>query len=1034
MERILTSLLSLFTLSLLGAPLSQALPTPPASEENLTLLLLDQEGKQSASVDFGQPFNLTVQATPLDKNHKFTWNIKVRDRYTGLPVPNPTTAYSFFEWDIDTDTNVDHETYRFYPLRANTILSISVADTFQLNPPPSQKSTLLSNTYELYVNPVYAGGVAVSASTNPNANLFLTKEKKDTTLYRDKSITLRAAVCLPPPFNQANLLHYPPGLTDTLIRWRLTPANPLRPAFEMQAHPDNAAQVSFRAINSLAVDTVWVETYDHPSQVFRDSFILRTDTLHLETIALQVINPKIDHLYAVGDTIRLRAVLTPPDADCDTIAWAVSPSQGDGYDSIAWTVSPSREIEVFHGLKNDPQPLYPFLRLSPKTAANDIVTLTISPKGKYVSGKVADKKDSLTLSFSQTPVLKWTSSLKLSASTADNKPLTNDTSIAPYQYITFKVASLPADATNPTFFILSELPDHMGLPVGILSADSFKVFAAAPHTNHTPYRIFAFAIDSLLAVNALSINDVLSPQISPAIRQILDKAPKDSFFLHVDSIPLLSVTLLDKAGLTESFIEMGQTIDLVATLSPTDATFSRLEWGLDSIDGASPTEALVFLQPDQTETSHTLKALLPATVDIYVKSLNGKSDTFRLHILGTHPDSIPSGVTIKSESGQLSSTLTLLPDVEETLSFFAHISPSTASLAPLSWSALPSGAVSIRALPVVEGQPACAKVTFLKSNVTVTLIASTNNGIQGTHIISVLPPEGLVLQDAQGSSFLLLDANQRIDLFARYIGMTPAVDHLEWIIEDPSVVSFDDGLDGRDTRQRTLKALKPSASTTVTVSTVDADKPLSASILVSVRHRPATAVLLRDPEGTFTNRMTPLSLDSSLTLTAFFQGEPSFTELAWNIHNPDVVAFADNRQYAPTRSLKALAPGYTAIQVTTRDGTLKDAFYALYVKEPALPLTPPPFGEGSQGSQGSSTNLITLHHSTSPPSVRYQDGLLILQGLNSPSVRVLTLSGRLLANFPLPNSTSSASLPLSLAPGLYLLLPSASPPVLFLAN
>ncbi|MDR3129491.1 MAG: hypothetical protein LBU03_04535 [Tannerellaceae bacterium] len=1031
MERLLYFVASCFILSLTSIVRVQAdIPycEPPDSPyEDLTLFLLDEQRKQSSSLNFDEWINLEVEAIPFSLEHKgFIWHIEALDYRTHQCIEtleqtgNGIKRKTFMTASVKT-IDSHHQTLKLHVFRANTIFKVKVVSRISEG---SEK--IESNVYELYVSPIYADGVVVSYSET-GTDLFIAKNR-DTTLQYHTTLDLQTAVRLPDKYNQANLTHYPEGVTDTLVHWYISPTDPLRPAVEMLSHPENARQVSFRAINSLAVDTVWVETYDHPTETHRDSFIIRTDTIHVEGISLQIINPKIDNKYALADTVRLRAVVTPANAD---------------YDSIVWTITPSGWIEVMRDVKNDSGHCYISLCVAGQHGSGK-VTVTASPKGRYVSAGTTAKHADTTLTFlesSKASAPKWITSLKLSAS-VNGDPIVDGATIDPYVYVSMGIASQPNDATNPTgIFILSDLPDHLGLPVGILSASTFNVFANKPSTHA---RIIAFAIDSLLATNTVSLDDFLAPDISKNLRDILDKLPvKDTFSFDINYIPIADLSLRDKVGLVESTIQVGETIELTASILPVDATFRRLEW---FVEQNTYTETVTFLDSDETRLTRSVKALLPGEVHICVKSLDkGLSAKYIFHVTGEVQANVVTGVIIKSDINEAFSVLS----GGDSVKLLAHITPPTlpAALSPISWTVFPQTFAEIirSGQPEAVDKPAWAEIKLVGQGTAVTIIATAENGVQGTYVISVPldHPDDLLLHDELGRTFPILTENTRIELVA----LPQTVDSLEWEIENTAVVVFDDGKDGENTHRRTIKAIKPGAVTYVFVRT-RGKNPVTASIQITVNHRPATGIFLRDPAGEITNRQTPLMIDELIHLTATLQGEPSFTEIGWTIDNPAIVAFADDKTYARTRTFKALSTGHTRVRVVTRDGSQKNSYYAVYVNEPSVEVPIPPLEEipsvtppsPEENSSHSDIDLLVPFENSSPRrcSVRYQDGQLLLNGLKDTHVHILTISGRHLAAFPVETSTYSRSIPL--VPGVYILYPYSDfsvatfSPFLFVVN
>jgi hypothetical protein len=995
-----------------------------------SLLLTDDKGQQTSFIEFDGVVDLKLEAFPFSVDYKsFTWEIEARDRYTNRSVDDCSLPAQVVEQEFEEDNNPPilgdgdymtaclrfrdkhHMTLNLNVFRPNTIFTVKVIAKIQ------GEQNITSNVYELYVNPVYAGDI-----------VFLDK-KKDTTLQYHEILPLTVDLRFPGKYYQANLLHYPEGITDTLIRWFTAPADPLRPAVEILYHPENARQVSFRALNSLALDTVWVETYDHPSEVHRDRFIIRTDTIHVESIELQILNPKIDNKYAVTDTVRLRALVSPANAD---------------YDSIRWS-TPSGWIQILHDLQDDPQHRYISLTPVGQNAAGTL-SLYASPAGKYVSHDVAAIQAQTSLTFLEAPKPptppKWISSLKLSAQ-AKGSPLVDGASVVdPYLYVSMTASSAPADATNPSaIFILSDLLDQFGAPVGILSSPSFSVFAGTPNTR---CRIRAFAIDSLLAFNIVSLNDLLAPVISPQLRSLLDKLPvKDSFLLYINYIPLSDLSLLNSAGLKQSTIQVGHTINLTASFVPHDASFPQIRWTIEPIDDTSP-NALVFLDSDESTmlTTRTLKALLPGSVCIRINTQEkGQVAEYILTIEGSSPDEV-AHIAIKSGDGKNFSYL----EQGDSLKLFAHITPPLPStvLSDIVWTDFPSGIVDIlRRRPAQDvDNPAWIEVKTLIPNSIVTIIATAPNGTQATYLINtntfapnLQPPDGsLVILDEWDRSFPVLSENGRIDLIAQYINYSPDIDILDWEIEDPSVLIFDDSPldDIRHSHRRTVKALKPGATTVVTARSQGLIHNVSASIQIMVSHNLASGILIVDTAEKITNRFEPADTADVITLRAFLLGDPSFTRISWSIEDPHIVAFADDNLYAYSRLFKALNEGHTRVYVTSCDGTQHSAYYALYVKIPPAPI-PIPTPVPTPPRDDPPTSLTPLDNSSFTPAVSYHQGSLLLKGLDGAHVRILSLSGRLLDRFFV--ASGDFSRPLALPPGLYLLHPLHShQPALFLVK
>jgi hypothetical protein len=1026
MERVLYSLAACFALSFAATVPLQAQGVP-------ALLLLDEQERQISFIEFDGSVDLKLEAAPFSMNYKnFTWEIEAHDRYTNQLVESCSFAQVIdlaFEEDGSVKNDEEcvnknesvrfmtaclkfvdkhHMTLHLNVFRPNTIVTVKV-----IAKATNLTDDVTSNVYELYVNPIYAGGLD-----------FLTNSRSATLQY-NTSLTLQAAVSFPDKYYRVNLTHYPQGVTDTLIRWYTTPADPLRPAVEMLSHPENAGQVTFRAINSLAVDTVWVETYDHPTQVHRDSFIIHTDTIHVESIALQVINPKADGKYTVTDTIRLRAIVSPANAD---------------YDSVAWTVNPSGWVKLTHDLTDDPARRYVSLSVTQKDNFGD-VTVSVVPKGKYVSSKAAALSDRTTLSFPEIPkepAPKWISALTLSAK-VNGSPLSDGATIDPYTYISMTVGLQPTDPTNPTgILILSDLPDAFGSPVGILSAPSFQVFADKPNT--LDLRIFAFAIDSLLATNTVSLDDLLASDISPAVRNILDKLPvKDTFSLNINYISVTALSLLNKAGLTESTTPVGGTVELTASVFPPNATFSHLDWSIEPI-GDTPPNAVIF-ESNEVRTTRALKALLPGSVRIKVKAQDigqtpGLSFEHILHMQGSAPNTVVSGIIIKSTDGETFSVL----NKDNSLTLLAHITPPTLStVTPITWTIFPQDLLTV----VRQGQaesvdkPAWIEVKPIAVGAAVSVIATADNGTQAIYTVNIPVPTpseliSLVIRDLEGRTFPRLNENDRITLVAEYTTDTrPSVDILSWEIEDPSVLTFDDGPDFANSYSRTLKALKPGATTRVLART-QGDDPVNAAIQISVGHRLTTAISLTDPAGKITNRFAPTVVGDLLTLTADLSGNPSFIELVWTIDNPDILTFDDDKPFELVRTFKALSEGHTRVRVVNRDGSSKSAFYAFYVKNPP-PVTPVLPRE--EDTPAPPMSLSPFDNSSLAPSVRFHQDCLSLSGLDGAYVRILSLAGAPIDAFPVHGDAFSRTL--HLPHGVYILYPSPNAsltPFLFLVN
>ena len=345
-------------------------------------------------------------------------------------------------------------------------------------------------------------------------------------------------------------------------------------------------------------------------------------------------------------------------------------------------------------------------------------------------------------------------------------------------------------------------------------------------------------------------------------------------------VAVASVTL----DSTSIILEEGESRNLTATVSPSNAENKTVLWTSSNSSVASVKEGLVT-------------ALKPGSATITVKTEDGgKTATCQVTVnKRIYP---VTGVTLDKTSA------TLTEGDEFVLT--ATVNPSNATNKTVTWSS------SDKTVATVSD----GKVTALKAGKATITVKTEDGGKTATCEVTVnakvYPVTGVTLDR---SSLELTEGDAAV-LTATITPSNASNKNVIWSSSASSVASVDNA--GKVT------ALKP-GSATITVTTEDGGKTATCRVTVNKRIYPVTGVTLDKTSATLTE-------GDDLTLTATVNPSNATNKtVTWSSCDKTVATVSDGK-------VTALKPGSATITVTTEDGG-KTATCRVTVKERIYPVT-----------------------------------------------------------------------------------------------
>jgi len=319
------------------------------------------------------------------------------------------------------------------------------------------------------------------------------------------------------------------------------------------------------------------------------------------------------------------------------------------------------------------------------------------------------------------------------------------------------------------------------------------------------------------------------------------------------TIEVTSVTL-NKETLT---LSSGTQEQLVATISPSDATNQQLTW-----QSSNPNVATV-------DQDGRIVALQNGTTTITVSSNNGIEATCLVTVI------VPV-----TEISLNRTEITLNIDESELL--IATILPENATNKQLTWQSSDSSVATVDQ----NGR------VVAKQSGTTTITASSNNGIEATCLVSIIVP---VTDISLNKAELELDIYESVQLIASILPENATDKQLTWQSNDSNIATVDQ--DGR------VVALQ-SGTATITVSS---NNGIEATCLVTVTV-PVNNVNLNKTEIT-------LNINESEQLIAtIFPENATNKQVTWQSSNPSIATVDQNGW------IVALQSGTTTITVSSNNG------------------------------------------------------------------------------------------------------------------
>ena len=323
--------------------------------------------------------------------------------------------------------------------------------------------------------------------------------------------------------------------------------------------------------------------------------------------------------------------------------------------------------------------------------------------------------------------------------------------------------------------------------------------------------------------------------------------------------------VLDK---TSAAIDVGGSVTLKATVSPSDATNKTVSWSTSSPKVATVSNGKV------TGVSAGKATITATTVD------GGFKATCVVTVQGPV---VVKGVTLDKTSAAI--------DVGGSVTLKATVSPSDATNKTVSWSTS-----SPKVATVSNG-----KVTGLSAGKATITATTADGGYKATCVVTVSAPLVKVTGITISKSSLSLKEGESASLVASVIPSNATNKAVSWSSEDSGIATVVGG----------VVTGKSVGTTTVTATSADGGFSKTCEVTVVSSVVKVTGVKFKDPQVTMAVGKTQMLSYEVLPADA------TDTEVTWKSSDPSVVSVSFG-------VLTSKSEGRAAITVTTKDGGFSD--------------------------------------------------------------------------------------------------------------
>ncbi len=597
-------------------------------------------------------------------------------------------------------------------------------------------------------------------------------------------------------------------------------------------------------------------------------------------------------------TLQLTAHLIPENATNKSIIWTSSNS------SVA-TVSGSSTTATLRGLKPGTVTIQARSADGPYgTITINVVKLPVSNVNFTVSNPiyVGDTKNvtaTINPPNATNQSITWTSS-NPSVATVTSTNNTNAV-ISAKAVGSTNITAKSSDGPSYSYTIQVKPVEvtQMGLnagPTSVRVGETIPMVVTVGPSNATNKKVTWTSSDTNIATISNVSSDTLTAQIkgikpgTVTIKAQSSGSPFVTRTITVTKIPVSNLTM--SSPYTE--IEVGNTMNMNASISPTNATYPDITWT------SSNTNIATITKNNSAGTSAKFTAKAAGTVKI-TATADGVSKNMTIIV---KPRNVAvTGVTVSPDSASL--------QVGKTATFTANVKPTNATNKDITWYVSNSSILSI-----ISSSDTQAVVKALAPG-TATIKAKTSDGSYiASSTITVTSPTVAVTGVTVSPSEATVAINGTLQLTPNVKPSTATNRTVTWSSSDSNIATVSSS---------GLVTGKAAGTATITVKTNDGNKTATSTITVednSITIVPVSSVTVSPTEATI-----PVGETRAIVATITPE-DAANKDVTWTSSDTNIATVSNDGE------VTAKAVGTATITVTTADGN-KTATTAITVVEPA---------------------------------------------------------------------------------------------------
>ena len=583
-------------------------------------------------------------------------------------------------------------------------------------------------------------------------------------------------------------------------------------------------------------------------------------------------------------TLQLTAHLIPENATNKSITWTSS-------DPSVATVTGSSTTATLRGLQPGTVTIEARSEDGPYgTIIIDVVKLPVSSVNFTVSNPiyVGDTKNvtaTINPSNATNQSITWTSSdpsvatvtatnntnAVITAKAVGSTKITAKSSDGPYYSYTIQVKPVE----------VSQMGLNAG-PTSVRVGETIPMVVTVGPSNATDKTVTWTSSDTNIATISNVSSDTLTAQIKgikPGTVTIKAQSSGDPYMTRTITVTKVPVSSLN-VSIPQSTIEVGNTMTINASVSPTNATYPNITWTTSNSNIATISAS------NSAGTSAKFTAKAAGTVTI-TATADGISKSLTITV---NPRTVTvTDVTISPTSASL--------QVGKTATFTATVKPTNATNKNITWSVSNSSILSI-----TNSSNTQATIKALAPG-TATLKAKTADGnYVASASITVTSPTVSVTSVTVSPSEASVSINGTLQLTPNVKPSTATNRSVTWSSSNPSVATVSN---------TGLVTGKAAGTATITVKTNDGNKTATSTITVT-----DSSITVIHPEGvTLTPASDTIAVGATKALTATVTPEDAADKsITWSSSDTNIATVSDLGE------VTAIAEGNATITATTVDG------------------------------------------------------------------------------------------------------------------